>query len=257
MSDKQTAEKAALRKPRLLDLFSCAGGAAMGYHRAGFDVVGIDVEYQENYPFAFLQDDALDVLRRKSDLDLRDAFGLTLDDFDVIHASPPCQSYLNLGAVNRALGRTYDHADLIAATRLALIATGKPYVIENVSDARSQLIDPVQICGTGLGQPIRRHRLFESNRHLAGVPCNHPRYSEPKYWTGWRPEGEHRLSTVVQVYGNAGGTHEWPDAMGIDWMTNKEMAEAVPPSYTEHLGRQLIAQIQQPALSILPEARQS
>jgi DNA (cytosine-5)-methyltransferase 1 len=200
----------------------------MGYHRAGFDIVGVDIAPQPNYPFTFYQADALEFGR-----------GYWMH-FDAIHASPPCQSYLNLGAVNRAMGRKYEHADLIAATRDLLVTTGLPYVIENVADAKPQLLDPVRVCGTGLNMPLRRHRLFESNMPITGIPCHHKEFSEPKYWTGWRPKGEHRLSTVVQVYGNAGGTSEWPAAMGIDWMTNKEMAEAVPPAYTEHIGGQLI-----------------
>lgn len=218
--------------PKLLDLFCCAGGAANGYHDAGFDVVGVDKEPQPNYPFEFHQGDALEFLFRYA------------HEFDVIHASPPCQSYLNLGAVNRALGRKYDHADLIEVTRSLLWPLDKPYVIENVQDARRELIDPVRICGTGLARPIRRHRLFESNVPLVGIPCDHKRFNVPKYWTGWRPNGEHRLSTVVQVYGNAGGREHWPAALGVDWMTPKEMTECVPPSYTEHIGVQLLAHIE-------------
>lgn len=212
------------RRLRLLDLCCKAGGTAMGYHRAGFEVVGVDIESQPNYPFEFIQADALEI---------------DLADFDVYHASPPCQSYLNLGGVNRAQGRDYDHPDLIAPIRARLLATGLPYVIENVADAKPGLIDPVRICGTGLGLPLRRHRLFESNVPIEGIPCAHERFTEPRYWTGWRPNGEHRLSTVVQVYGNAGGRSEWPAAMGIDWMTSAEMIEAVPPAYTHEIGMQL------------------
>lgn len=221
-----------MSRPLLLDLFCGAGGAAMGYHRAGFDVVGVDINPQPNYPFIFDQSDAIRFL---TDIAPYGAW-------TAIHASPPCQSYLNLGAVNRALGRKYDHADLVEVTRELLRRTGLPYVIENVEG--SPLLEPVRICGTGLGRPLRRHRLFESNLPITGIPCDHKRFTEPKYWTGWRPNGEHRLSTVVQVYGNAGGTREWPEAMGIDWMTNKEMCEAVPPLYTAHIGRQLLEQLE-------------
>jgi DNA (cytosine-5)-methyltransferase 1 len=220
---------------RLLDLYSGAGGAAWGYYKAGFDVIGVDIAPQPNYPFDFHQGDALEFLA---------AHG---HEFDAIHASPPCQSYLNLGAVNRKLGRGYDHADLIAATRELLVASGKVWVIENVADARPQLIDPVRICGTGLGRPLRRHRLFESNIPLEGVACDHQRFSVPRYWTGWRPNGEHRLSTVVQVYGNAGGREHWPAALGVDWMTAKEMTECIPPDFAEHVGRQLRSHLEQAA----------
>ena len=241
-------------KPRILDLFSGAGGAGYGYHLAGFDVVGVDIAPQPNYPFPFVQGDALAVVRYllagvKVGFTGPDGVKvwLELGDFDAIHASPPCQSYLNLGKVNRAQGRTYEHPDMISDTREALEATGLPYVIENVQDARPELRDPVRVCGTGLGLPLRRHRLFESNVPLEGVGCRHDLYTEPKYWTGWRPKGEHRLSTVVQVYGNAGGREHWPAAMGIDWMTAKEMSEAIPPSFSEHIGRQLVAYLEEVA----------
>jgi DNA (cytosine-5)-methyltransferase 1 len=204
----------------------------MGYSRAGFEVVGVDIDPQLNYPFAFYQGDALDYLAGHG------------HKFDVIHASPPCQGYLNLGAVNRKLGRSYEHPDLITQTRSLLRNVGKPYVIENVEDAKRELIDPVRICGTGLDRPIRRHRLFESSVELIGVDCDHKRFNVPRYWTGWRPNGEHRLSTVVQIYGNAGGREHWPDALGVDWMTAKEMTECVPPSYTEHIGSQLLVALE-------------
>lgn len=204
----------------------------MGYHRAGFDVVGVDIEPQPHYPFEFHQADALEFASR---------YG---GDFDAIHASPPCQGYLNLGAVNKILGRTHAHPDLIGATRAALAGTGLPYVLENVADARPEMGDFwIRICGTGLGLPLRRHRLFGSNVLLFGVECEHYRYTVPRYWTGWRPQGEHRLSTVVQVYGNAGGREHWPAAMGIDWMTSDELCEAIPPAYTEHIGHQLLAHL--------------
>lgn len=201
----------------------------MGYHRAGFEVVGVDIDPQPRYPFEFVQADALEYLAEHG------------HEFDVIHASPPCQSFLNLGAVNKALGRDYDYPNLIGATRDLLIGIGVPYAIENVEDAKGHLIDPVRICGTGLDRPIRRHRLFESNMPLLGIACAHSRFTERRYWTGWRPKGEKRLSTVVQVYGNAGGQHEWPAAMGIDWMDRHGFVEAIPPAYTEHIGAQLMA----------------
>lgn len=220
-----------MTRPRLLDLFCCQGGASSGYVDAGFDVVGVDIDPQPRYPYEFVQADALDYLAKHG------------HKFDAIHASPPCQSFLNLGKVNIALGRDYEYPNLIGQTRELLQALGKPYVIENVQDASEHLINPVRVCGTGFGRPIRRHRLFESNVDLEGIACEHKRYREQKYWTGWRPKGEKRLSTVVQVYGNAGGQHEWPEAMGIDWMDRHGFVEAIPPSYTEHIGRQLIEHI--------------
>lgn len=222
-------------RPLLLDLFCGAGGAAVGYHRAGFDVVGVDIKPQPNYPFKFVQDDALEYLYWRSNWAAIAA----------IHASPPCQSYLNLGSVNRKLGRSYNHPDLIGATRALLVTSGLPYVMENVEGA--PLHNPVRICGTGLSLPLRRHRLFESNLEIVGVPCAHNKFTEPKYWTGWRPNGEHRLSTVVQVYGNAGGREHWPAAMGIDWMTSREMCEAIPPAYCQHIGAQLLEAMERAA----------
>lgn len=235
-------------KPKLLDLFSGAGGCAAGYATAGFDVYGIDISPQPNYPHPHHTGDAIAALWALAEgesitftnASTGDTHALDLKDFDAIHASPPCQSYLNLGAVNRAQGRAYNHESLIGATRDALTASGKPYVIENVQDAGKELINPVRICGTHFGLPLRRHRLFESNVSIEGAACRHDRFTEPKYWTGWRPNGEKRLSTVVQVYGNAGGREHWPAAMGIDWMTAREMCEAVPPAYMEHIGKQLI-----------------
>jgi hypothetical protein len=219
--------------PWLLDAFCCAGGATKGYQRAGFRVMGVDISPQPNYcGDDFVQADAVQFIRDHG------------HRFAAIHGSPPCQGYLNLTKQNAAMGRPVDHPNLIAATRAAMLDTGRPYVIENVADARRELIDPVRICGTGLGLPLRRHRLFESNLPIVGIPCDHKRFSEPKYWTGWRPNGEHRLSTVVQVYGNAGGKHEWPAAMGIDWATYDEIAEAIPPAYAEHIGAALMTALE-------------
>lgn len=127
-----------------------------------------------------------------------------------------------------------------------LFCCAAPYVIEQPEQG-AQLINPVRYCGSSFGLPIRRHRQFESNVSLVARPCDHGWQNEKKYWTGWRPNGEHRLSTVVQVYGNAGGREHWPAALGVDWMTPAEMIEAIPPAYTECLGRQLLAHIERQA----------
>ena len=196
----------------------------MGYHRAGFDVVGVDINPQPRYPFTFHQADALT---------------FPLDWFDAIHASPPCQAYAaGPRSTNTALGRKYEHPRLIEPMRERLVASGVPYVIENVVGA--PLLNPIRLCGTSFGLPLRRHRLFESSVLVLGLDCAHGRFKEKRFWTGWTQGGHgvgnKRRSTTVQVYGNGGERHEWPAAMGIDWMTYDELAESIPPAYTEFVG---------------------
>jgi DNA (cytosine-5)-methyltransferase 1 len=127
-------------------------------------------------------------------------------------------------------------------TRDRLIATGVPYVIENVEGA--PLHNPVKLCGSSFGLAVRRHRLFETTAPVMAPPCAHHLQAEPRYWTSWRPNGEHRLAKAVQVYGNAGDSSQWAAAMGIDWMTRPELAEAIPPAYTEHVGGYLMVEVE-------------
>ena len=213
-------------KPLLLDLFCGAGGAAMGYYRAGFRVIGVDIEPQPRYPFEFIQADAMT---------------FPLEGFDVIHASPPCQGY---SIANYIWGKT-DHPLLIGPLRERLLAAGKPYVIENVPGA--PLRSPLVLCGLAFGLKVRRHRLFETSPQiLLAPPC---------------PPG-HRLLDYVLVIGGGvrkrvpqqgrtlkgGPKMNRPTlplsvghaAMGIDWMNRFELSEAIPPAYTEYIGRQLI-----------------
>ena len=218
-------------KPVLLDGYCGGGGAAMGYHRAGFRVIGCDIKPQPNYPFEFVQQDALEFLRENARI------------ADLIHVSPPCQAdLLGLNAVNRKLGREYAHRSALAEVREVLRALRVPYVIEQPEQG-AKLINPVRLCGTGFSLPIRRHRLFESNVPLYGKECAHFLYTEKKYWTGWVKDGRRQLSTVVQVYGNGANRHEWGPALGIDWMTSAELTQAIPPVYTEHIGCQVIARL--------------
>ncbi len=214
-----------MTKPRLLDLFCKAGWAGMGYSRAGFDVTGVDIEPQPHYPFAFHQADALEFVA---------VYGR---EFDAIHASPPCQGYIRHGF----RGQTQEHPRLIDATRAALEATGRPWIIENVESALDAMRRPIRVCGTSFGLPLRRHRLFESSVALMRLACRHEQFTEAKYPTQWRPkDGRVPKATTVQVYGN-GQPAPWAAAMGIDWMTPQELTQAIPPAYTEFIGRQLLA----------------
>ena len=214
------------KRPVLLDLFCCAGGAAMGYYKAGFDIVGVDVNWQWNYPFPFICEDAM-------------SLGPDwLATFDAIHASPPCQRYSVLA---KRTARGDEWPDLIAAVRSMLVSTGKPYVIENV--VGSPLQDYIVLCGTMFDElRVIRHRLFESNVSLSPpAPCSkHPichTLDKRKSHYGKTDE----MVDYVQV--NGGGNCSVAaarDAMGIDWMVKRELNEAIPPAYTECVGRQLL-----------------
>lgn len=220
-----------MKRPLLLDLFCCAGGAATGYHRAGFDVLGVDIKPQPNYPFPLIQGDALVIGRAL----------LQTGRVDAVHASPPCQRY------SRITAKTDVHPDLIPPTRVMLQAWGGPYVIENVIGA--PLLEPFQLCGTSFGlgaackdgiwRPLARHRLFETNTPPVLVPQCRCR----------------RDVQAVGVYGHGGGkasrhgysadAAEAREAMGIDWMRHYEVVEALPPSYTEWIGEQLLGVLSQ------------
>jgi DNA (cytosine-5)-methyltransferase 1 len=227
-------------RPKLLDLFCGEGGAGMGYHRAGFDVVGVDIAARAGrYPFEFHRADAIRYLAREG------------HRFDVIHASPPCQVHSVTRTLPRSPGRPaapslFDvdrHPDLVDSTRAALVESGKPYVIENVPGA--PLLDPVTLCGSmwpdnavmvdGVMRGLRRHRLFESNTPLtAPGPCDHRLPSVGVYgrltqWSG----------NLHRAY--LGSVEEAAAVMGIDWMTPRGLALAIPPVYTAHLGALILA----------------
>jgi DNA (cytosine-5)-methyltransferase 1 len=225
--------------PTILDLFSGAGGAGEGYRRKGFRVVGVDLVDQPRYPGErFIQADAI----KEFDAILADVQPVA------IHASPPCQANVKgMAAVNRSRGRDLAHVELIPSTRAQLRATGLPYVIENVEG--SALENPIRLCGSSFGLAVRRHRLFETNFPVFAPPCAHHLQAEKKFPTNWRPNGARRLASVVQVYGNAGGTHLWPEAMGIDWMTTAELTQAIPPAYTEYIAEALAAVLDQPQVA--------
>jgi DNA (cytosine-5)-methyltransferase 1 len=214
---------------RLLDLFSGAGGAAAGYYRAGFtEIVGVDNRPMPRYPFHFIQADALEYLAEHG------------REFDVIHASPPCQKYTTLQNVNSARGIENRHTDLIALTHRALQETGQPYVIENVQGA--PLETQIILCGHALGLPqLARHRHFESSALLFAPPCTHRGADNNMIGIyGERPDG-HRVSELrYKLTRTASSIDEARRVMGIDWMDWDELKEAVPPAYTEFIGLQLL-----------------
>jgi DNA (cytosine-5)-methyltransferase 1 len=205
----------------LLDLFCGAGGAAMGYHRAGFDVIGVDIAPQPNYPFPSIQCDALEYLDFPAHEPPRQWFA-------AIHASPPCQHH----SVSTACrpGLRDKHPDLVGETRDLLEETGIPWVIENVPGA--PIRSDYRLCGCMFGLPqLRRERWFETSWRGFDLrqTCSH---------TG-------RAITVAGHPGNQpsklGLTADWKRAMGIDWMTSKEMAQAIPPAYTQYIGELLLS----------------
>lgn len=207
-------------KPRLLDLFCGGGGAAMGYYRAGFDVTGVDITPQPKYPFDFIQHDALDYAQAKGYL------------FDVIHASPPCQAYSTITPDQSK------HKDLIADTRNLIAGLTRGYVIENVPGA--PLIQPyVMLCGTMFDLLIERHRHFECFPPIlfAPRPCWHVR-KVVKH--GRKPDRDRHYAAVT---GHFSDVEFAKQAMGIHWLGQKGLAQAIPPAYTQWIGNQILKAI--------------
>jgi DNA (cytosine-5)-methyltransferase 1 len=212
-----------LMRLRLLDLFCGAGGCSVGYHRAGFDVVGVDIAPQPGYPFEFHRADAMT---------------FPLEGFDVIHASFPCQAKSAYRRKGHGVGDGYPN--LIGRGRELLEATGLPYVIENVEGFRDDLRDPVMLCGSSFGLDVRRHRLFESNVPLTGPPCDHS-WQAARFPAATNRRPNSRRTVEVGVWRIPLDVQR--RAMGIDWMTREELSEAIPPAYTEHVGRFLMAAV--------------
>ena len=209
--------------PKLLDLFCGAGGASVGYSRAGFEVTGLDIKHGKRYPFEYHK------------LSIEKVTVKFLRKFDVIHASPPCQTFSITRNLRIAQGKNTNKVDWLAFTRDMLIESEIPYVIENVPGA--PLNTPVQLCGSSFGLKVRRHRLFESNMTLFGSICDHKPQGKPVGIYGSMrdeiPQGGHTAKTMQEAN----------EAMGIDWMIWSELVEAIPPAYTEYIGKQLIKNV--------------
>lgn len=197
-----------MTRPRLLDLFCCEGGAAMGYSRAGFDVVGVDIDPQPRYPFEFVQADAVDYLATAD-----------LSSFDAIHASPPCQAYANVTAWR---GDQSSHPDLVPPVLALLDAQPLPWIVENVEGApiRPDFI----LCGSQFDLRIRRHRWFQTSWHGYGL----------------LPSCTHRADDLPFMHK---GERAFADALGGTWMTSRGGRQAIPPAYTEYLGGLLLAEV--------------
>lgn len=212
-------------KPKLLDLFCGAGGASMGYHRAGFEVEGVDIKPQPHYPFKFYQADALE---------------FPLEGYDAYHASPPCQRFSQ--AVKKK--DRVNHPDYIVAIRQRLGATNKPFVIENVP--RAPLFNYFTLCGSSFGLPIRRHRIFESNIFVPTFRCSHTEFPR-KYRCAWNRETPLRVLSISGGYQHGISLEEHKVAMGIDWeIKYNELSQAIPPAYTEYIGKYLLESLAHP-----------
>lgn len=206
-------------KPRLLDLFCCQGGAARGYADSGFEVTGVDISPQPHYPFAFVQADAVDYAREHA------------HEYDVVHASPPCQRFSKAQRI-----RARAHPDLIGPTREALRRAGVPYIIENVVDAAAYLIDPVLLCGAMFGLRTYRHRLFETSGFALTAPP-HPPHLIAQTKMGRAPrDGEY-----MHIVGNFSGADAARQIMQMPWATREGLREAVPPAYTRFIAGRLLA----------------
>lgn len=208
-------------KPRLLDLFCCQGGAAMGYSRAGFDVVGVDIVSQPRYPFEFHQADALEYVA---------AHG---HEFDAIHASPPCQGYSRAGRVHKKV-----HPMLISKTRAALLAIGRPYIIENVEGA--PLLGSLLLCGTMFGLSTRRHRVFETSFGLSFAPftCQCQNQTINGNLLNYHNTRDRNFFLSKQ---SDNGATAFKKSLGVEWMTFDGSQEAIPPAYTQFIGAHLLA----------------
>lgn len=220
------------KRYRILDVFCCAGGASGGYARAGFDMIGVDLQDQPNYQFAFYKANALDYLSMLRDT--KDQ-GIPLN-LDAIHASPPCQAHTALTKGTNA--KTHSYLDLIPETRHLLDQIGLPYIIENVE--QSTVRPDLKLCGEMFGLRVLKHRLFE----ISGFEVTQPEHIKHKgRAAGWRHGSKPEAPYYVSVYGTGGsrGTiDDWREAMEMPWAGKKrELSEAIPPAYCEYIGGHL------------------
>ena len=205
-----------------------AGGAGVGIARAGFEVVGVDIAPQPEYPFEFVQGNALDA---------------DLTGFDFVWASPPCQCFTKYGNCRPNLEDKYE--DLIDATRQKLTAWGGAWIMENVVGA--PLRNPITLCGSMFGLDVRRHRLFESNLTLKSGTCNHKMWEPNRYPGGRSRERGHarvlcRGTVEVGRWNIPIATQQ--KAMGIDWITDlRKLSESIPPVYSEFLAQQVAMEL--------------
>lgn len=207
-----------MKKYRCLDLCCAGGGASFGYEQAGFEVTGVDIEFQPKYKSTFFQEDAIEFLKRYH------------HDYDFFHASPPCQEYSLSTKQFRMKGKQYPQ--LISQLRTEFIKIGKPYVIENVPG--SPLLNPIMLCGTMFGLPTYRHRLFESNVHL--FQPMHEKHLQPNCRMGRKPKS----NEFIQYVGHFSGIKIVQKFTGLHWLGQKELAQSIPPQYTYYIGLQII-----------------
>ncbi len=212
-------------RPRALDLFCSAGGASVGLRRAGFDVMGVDIKKQPRYPYRFIRADAFDLPVR-------------LQDFDFIWASPHCQPFTAL----RTREDMSAYPNQIPAVRAMLEAAGVPFVIENVVGA--PLRADLMLCANAFGLRCYRHRIFECSFPVAQP--DHPPHRSRVNRRGENRMAHWRSGGHITITGDV-GSYVGPEAMGIDWMTGNELSQAIPPAYSEYIGKQAIQFIRQRA----------
>ena len=231
-----------MSRPKILDFYCGAGGAARGYYDAGFDVLGIDLNPMPRFPFEFIQGDALEILDQLQAGGRIGGYFLT--DFAAIHASPPCQAYSSATADYRR-NRGGSYPELIEPTRARLIRTRLPWTIENVPGA--PLRADFKLCGCFFGlKHLRRVRLFETNWHEGDpAPTTEHKHELPALSICGSHPPRYGREKWLEVYGRPVTEEDRQDVMGgVRWMNKKELSESIPPVYTEYIGSKLLAAIE-------------